>query len=193
MYHISIISSSIRTRRKSHNVALYLQKYIAEHNLASTEILDLKSYNFPLFEERLQFQEMPTEATLEFADKIKTSDAIIIVTPEYNGGFPASLKNVIDLLYAEWVRKPIGISTVSAGGYAGSQSLIFLQFALWKIKAFTIPATFPIAKVQDKFDDLGNAVYKLETDKLASVFIKELLWSIKMVKKEFYLADMISI
>ncbi|TRX31912.1 NAD(P)H-dependent oxidoreductase [Flavobacterium sp. ZT3R18] len=192
MYHISIISSSIRMGRKSHNVALYLQKYVSENKLATVEILDLKSYNFPVFEERLQFQTKPTTSVLEFADKIKTSDGIIIVTPEYNGGFPASLKNVIDLLYAEWEHKPIGISTVSAGGYAGSQALIFLQFVLWKIKAFTIPAYLPIAKVQEEFDDLGNAVHKAETDKLASVFVKELLWSIKLIKKESYPSDVIS-
>lgn len=191
MYHISIISSSIRTGRKSHNVALYLQKYIVENKLGTVEILDLKSYNFPVFEERLQFQEKPKTATLEFAEKIKSSDGIIIVTPEYNGGFPASLKNVIDLLYAEWEHKPIGISTVSAGEYAGSQALIFLQFVLWKIKAFTIPATFPIAKVQEQFDDLGNAVHKSETDELASAFIKQLLWSIKLTKKESYPSDVI--
>jgi NAD(P)H-dependent FMN reductase len=192
MYHISIISSSIRNGRKSHNVAQYLQKYLTENKLATAEILDLKSYNFPVFDERLQFQEKPSALTLEFAEKIKTSDGIIIVTPEYNGGFPASLKNVIDLLYAEWERKPIGISTVSEGEYAGSQALIFLQFVLWKIKAYTIPATFPIAKVQEQFDDLGNAVHKAETDELASAFIKELLWSIKLIKKESYPSDVIS-
>jgi NAD(P)H-dependent FMN reductase len=193
MYHISIISSSIRTGRKSHNVALYLQKYITENKLATAEILDLKSYNFPVFEERLEFQIKPTTQVLEFTEKIKASEGIIIVTPEYNGSFPASLKNVIDLLYAEWERKPIGISTVSSGGYAGSQVLIFLQFVLWKIKAFAIPATFPIAKVQNEFDDLGNAIHKAETDKQASVFIKELLWSIKLVKKESCSSDVISL
>lgn len=191
MYHVSIISSSIRNGRKSHNVAQYLQRYMTENKLAKAEIIDLKSYNFPVFDERLQFQEKPTAGTLEFAEKIRASDGIIIVTPEYNGSFPASLKNAIDLLYAEWERKPIGISTVSAGGYAGSQALIFLQFVLWKIKAYTIPATFPIAKVQEEFDDLGNAVHKIETDKLASAFVKELLWSIKLIKKESYPSDVI--
>ncbi|WP_269222748.1 NAD(P)H-dependent oxidoreductase [Flavobacterium sp. IMCC34518] len=59
MYHISIISSSIRTDRKSHTVALYLKKFVVEHKLATVEIVDLKTYNFPLFEEQLQFQEKP--------------------------------------------------------------------------------------------------------------------------------------
>ena len=191
MPRISIISASVRTGRNSHRVALYFEKYLKENNLAETEMIDLMEYNFPVFEERLEFQASPLPQTLEFAKKIKESEGIIIVTPEYNGGYPASLKNVIDLLYAEWERKPIGISTVSEGEYAGSQALIFLQFVLWKIKAYTIPATFPIAKVQEQFDDLGNAVHKAETDKLASVFIKELLWSIKLIKKESYPSDVI--
>jgi hypothetical protein len=58
--------------------------------------------------------------------------------------------------------------------------LFFLQFVLWKIKAFTISASFQIAKVQDEFDELGNVIHKTETDKLASAFIKELLWSINL-------------
>ncbi len=44
----------------------------------------------------------PSEGVLEFAKKVKAADGIIIVTPEYNGGYPASLKNAIDLLYVEW-------------------------------------------------------------------------------------------
>lgn len=180
---ISIISSSVRTDRKSHNVALYFQKYITENNLATVEILDLKSYNFPLFEERLRLQKEPLPQTKEFAEKIKTSHGILIVTPEYNGGIPASLKNVIDLLYDEWHHKPIAISTVSAGMFGGSQVLVALQFTLWKMMAWTIPATFPVSQVQEKFDELGNATNKAETDKYAAVFIKELLWCMNANEK----------
>jgi NAD(P)H-dependent FMN reductase len=179
MYHISIISSSIRTGRKSHRVALYFEKYLKENNLATSEILDLKSYNFPVFEERLKFQEEPLLQTLEFAKKIKLSDGVIIVTPEYNGSFPASLKNVIDLLYEEWYHKPIGISTVSAGAFGGSQVLISLQFVLWKMMALTVPVTFSVSKIGDSFDELGKAQNKTESDKLAAVFTAELLRCIK--------------
>ena len=97
---IVIISASVRIDRQSHRVALYFEQYIREHKLAEVEILDLKKYNFPLFEERLQFLVNPSPGVLEFADKVATADGIIIVTPEYNGGYPASLKNAIDLLYA---------------------------------------------------------------------------------------------
>lgn len=173
MYHISIISSSIRTERKSHNVALYFQHYLNENRLATVEILDLASYNFPIFEERLQNQPNPSMVALEFKNKIISSDGIIIVTPEYNGSIPASLKNVIDLLYEEWHRKPIAFSTVSAGDFGGLQALTHLQFIFWKIRAWTFTTNFPVSKVQEKFDDFGVPTNKQETDHYAKIFIDE--------------------
>lgn len=179
MPHISIISSSIRTGRKSDRVSLYFQNYLTENELATSEILDLKHYNFPLFEETLKAQKKPSVKVLEFAKKIKSSDGIIIVAPEYNGGFPASLKNAIDLLYQEWRHKPVGIVTVSAGPFAGSQALVSLQFTLWKMKAWTITEMFSVPNVQDSYDEEGKPSKKAESDKLAAIFTKELLWCIK--------------
>ena len=102
MPNIAIISASIRNGRKSHRVALYFQKYLEENKLATVEILDLNEYKFPLFEERLNYLKSPAADVIDFADKVRSADGIIIVTPEYNGGYPASLKNVIDLLTDEW-------------------------------------------------------------------------------------------
>ena len=175
MQHISIISSSVRKERKSHYVTLYFQDYIKDRNLATTEILDLKEYNFPIFEATIKTQDHPSEGALDFAKKIKLSDGIIIVTPEYNGGFPASLKNAVDLLYEEWDHKPIGIVTVSSGPFGGSQALVSLQFTLWKMKALTIPAMFSVPMVEKAYDAKGNALDKPASDKLADVFITELL------------------
>ena len=179
MPRISILSASVRTGRNSHRVALYFEKYLIENNLADTEMIDLLEYNFPLFEERLQYQASPLPNTLAFAQKIKDSEGIIIVTPEYNGGYPASLKNVLDLLLVEWRHNPIAIATVSSGAFAGSQALISLQFTLFKMKAWTITEMFSVAKVQDNYDENGKAVNKEATDKIAAPFIKELLWCIK--------------
>lgn len=183
MPHIAIISSSVRTGRNSHRVALYLRNYLEENQLATAEILDLEKYDFPLFEERLRFQPSPTPAVLEFAGKISSADGVIIVTPEYNGGYPASLKNVVDLLYDEWRRKPIAISTVSDGIFGGTQVITSLQFSLWKIRAWTVPAMFPVPKVKEAFDELGTANDKAATDKRAAGFITELLWCIEAVKR----------
>jgi NAD(P)H-dependent FMN reductase len=179
MNHISIISSSVREERKSHSVALYFQNYLTENKLADTEILDLKKYNFPIFEATLKKQEHPSEGALDFAKRITDSDGIIIVTPEYNGGYPASLKNAIDLLYDEWKYKPVAIATVSSGPFGGSQALVSLQFTLWKMKALTIPAMFSVPTVEKTYDAKGRAVDKPASDKLADDFINELLRSIK--------------
>ena len=160
MPHISIISSSVRTGRNSQRVALYLKKYLSENNLVTTEILDLKEYNFPIFDERLSKQNNPNANALEFAKKIKLSDGIIIVTPEYNGGYPASLKNIIDLLYDEWHRKPVAISTVSITNFGGSQVITSLQFSLWKMHAWVVSATFPIPKVQETFGEAGKLIHR---------------------------------
>jgi len=178
MNRIAIISASVRSGRLSHRVALYFKRYLEENNLASPEILDLKEYNFPVFDERLRLQKEPSPAAMEFAAKIKSADGVIIVTPEYNGGYPASLKNAIDLLYDEWYHKPVAISTVSDGNFGGSQVLISVQFTLWKMKARTITALFPVPRVMDSFDENGIPSDINSTGKRAANFIRELLSSI---------------
>jgi NAD(P)H-dependent FMN reductase len=179
MFKISIISSSVRNGRQSHRVALYFKKHLEENKLAAAEILDLSKYNFPIFDERLRYQKSPLAGAIEFSETIKSSDGVIIVTPEYNGGYPASIKNVIDLLYNEWYHKPVAISTVSDGNFGGSQALISLQFSLWKMHALTIPALFPVANVRDTFDEEGNPAGKEVTEKRTANFLRELFWCIE--------------
>ena len=183
MPHIEIISASVRKGRNSHRTALYFKNFIETAGLASVGILDLMEYNFPVFEERLRLIDHPTEGMLDFAGKVKSADGIIVVTPEYNGGYPASLKNVVDLLYDEWHRKPIAISTNSAGPFGGSQVITSIQFSLWKIGAWTVPAMFPVAKVQETFDENGTPSDQAATDKRASAFVKELLWCVEAKKR----------
>lgn len=183
MKNIAIISASVRLGRKSHRVALYLQNYLQENKVSDAEIIDLAALNFPIFEERLRLIPNPTPEMIAFADQITATDGIIIVTPEYNGGYPASLKNVIDLLYAEWKRKPIAICTFSEGAFAGSQVLTSLQFTLFKIGALTVPAMFPIATVDKTFDENGKPNDPATTNKRAASFISELVWLMDLVKR----------
>jgi NAD(P)H-dependent FMN reductase len=182
MYKIAIISSSVRKGRKSHRVALFFSRYLEENGLAKSEILDLDKYRFPLFEERLRLQESPSEKTKEFAEKVRGADGIIIITPEYNGGYPASLKNIIDLLYDEWYRKPVAISTVSNGSFGGTQVITSLQFILWKMRAWTVPAMFPVPNVTDTFDESGTLTGNPAMEKRADNFIRELMWYVEAGK-----------
>lgn len=183
MKNIAIISSSVRNGRNSHSVALYFKNYLLDNKIANVKILDLKEYDFPIFEERLKFIQQPSEQMLTFAKEVETADGIIVITPEYNGGYPASLKNVIDLLYAEWKRKPIGIATVSAGPFAGTQVITSLQFSLWKIGALVVPAMFPVPTVEKTFDKNGIPSDKDATNKRAKSFIAELIWWIEAKQK----------
>jgi len=183
MTHIAIISSSVRTGRNSHRVALFFQHYLTAHNLATVEIIDLNEYRFPIFDERLRLQPDPSPALLDYAARVTRADGIIIVTPEYNGGYPASLKNAIDVLYKEWHRKPIAISTASDGSFGGTQVITSLQWSLWKIRAWTVPAMFPVPKVQEAFDINGIPSDKELAEKLAAGFTRELLWCIEAAKR----------
>lgn len=173
---IAIISASIRKGRNSHRVALYFQNYIKEHKLGDLKLLDLNEYRFPIFEERLKNIPDPTKQMMDFSNEIESADAILIVTPEYNSGYPASLKNVVDLLTTEWKRKPIAISTVSSGAFGGSQVIVSLLFTLWKQGALVAPAMFPVPNIETAYTEKGEATDKEASDKRAKKFLEELIW-----------------
>ena len=180
---ISIISASVRQGRNSHRVALFFQKFLAEHYHAAITIHDLNELNFPLFDERLRFQQNPLPEVKVFSSQIHASDGVVIVTPEDNGGYPASLKNVIDLLYDEWHRKPVAIVTVSDGVFGGMQVITSLQYVLWKIRAFTVPAMFPVPSVLEQFTEDGTPMNPESIKRRAQKFCDELVWCINAVRK----------
>lgn len=179
---IAIISASVRAGRRSHRIALFFRNYITENNLANVELLDLNEYKFPIFEERLSNMADPLPEVLQFAEKIKLADGVIIVTPEYNGGYPASLKNAIDVLYKEWKRKPVALATASNGQFGGAQVATSLIFSLWKIGVLLVPAMYPGPKVQDAYMEDGTPTDREGTEKRAKIFIDELLWCMGQVK-----------
>lgn len=183
MLRIAIISPSVRKGRKSHRVALYFRSLLHEKNIAEAEILDLLHYNFPLFNERLKFQESPSPEMIEFADKIRSADGVIIISPEYNGGPPASLKNAIDLLTDEWRHKPVGFVTVSDGHFAGIQAITSLQFIMWKLGAITSNLTMRLPDIISAFDENGVPADKPVVDKRGIAFVNELLWHIEARKR----------
>jgi NAD(P)H-dependent FMN reductase len=174
--NIVIISASVREGRKSHRVALFFKNFISENYPHHVDLVDLNDLQFPIFLERLKYLKNPTDTLLQYAQKIKNADGVLIITPEYNGGYPASLKNAIDVLYDEWYKKPVGIVTVSDGSFGGTQVITSLQFSLWKMKAWTIPAMFPVPRVDDTFDDNGLPKNKDAVLPRAESFLNELNW-----------------
>jgi NAD(P)H-dependent FMN reductase len=183
MPHIAILSASVRKGRVSHRVALFLKRLIEEKNLATAVIVDLNDYQFPIFHERLMYQENPIPGLVEYSKKINAADGVLIVTPEYNGGYPASLKNAIDVLYPEWQRKPVAISTCSDGDFGGNQVITSIQFVLWKMHVLTVPAMFPNPNADKSYDEQGNPADLPGTEKRAIHFLKELLWYIEAKRR----------
>ena len=183
MLQIAIISPSVRRGRLSHRAALYFRNFLEENGVASAEILDLDRYRFTLFDERLKYQDSPSAEMTDFAERIRNSDGVIIITTEYNGGYPASLKNAIDLLWAEWQRKPVALAGVSNGNFGGTQALQALQFVLWKIGAWTVPLSFPIPYIDKTFDENGVPADKPAMDKRAWILVEKLILFIKAGKE----------
>lgn len=154
--NIKIISASIRNGRKSHRVAMFVEKWLKENTEHEVKLLDLKKLNFPLFEERLSFLENPEPKIVQFGKDIESADAVFIVTPEYNGSLPASLKNVIDLLYKEWMKKPISLALVSGGIFAGTQVAKDLEFTLYKIGAHITNSRLHVGTIGETFNENGE-------------------------------------
>ncbi len=97
--------------------------------------LDLKEWPLPMDDE----PDVPAHGkpykqahTRAWSDKVAGSDAFIIVTPQYNWGYPASLKNAIDHLYKEWNDKPLMI--VSYGGQGGTKAALQLRLVAESLK-----------------------------------------------------------
>ena len=166
MKRIAILSSSVRTGRLSHRVALYLQHYLTANELAETEILDLKAYDFP----------NPSGKVIDFTERFVAADALIIVTPVYNASFPAALKNVIDLYLQEWRRQPVAVVSVTSGKVPGIATVQQLQALLLKLGALVVPMLCTVISAGETFDEKGTAASPAATEKLLRPMIDELLW-----------------
>jgi NAD(P)H-dependent FMN reductase len=175
MFYIPIILGSTRRGRQSPKVARFIEDRLKKTDRAETEILDLLEYNFPMMDERLSRRDDPPARLREFADKIARADSIVIVTPEYNNGYPGVLKNALDYLSPEYKRKPVAIVTVSGGGFGGIYCLAQLRLVVFGMGAFPIPASLPVSRVQETFADDGTPKDP-SYEKRAESFIAEVLW-----------------
>ncbi len=117
--------ASVREGRFGDKPARWIYEIAAKREDLSVEILDLKEYALPLFAEAVSplysggnYRLPETKA---WAQKIAEGDGFIVITPEYNHGYPASLKNSLDYLYGEWVDKPVAF--VAYGSEGGARSV----------------------------------------------------------------------
>ena len=123
--NIKIIIGSTRQVRFSEKPAKWIQDEISKTDEVKSEVLDLKDYPMPFFNEAMGPAMSPEpyadENVQKWTAKIAEADGFIIISPEYNHGYTAVLKNALDYVYKEWNRKPVGF--VSYGGLSGARSV----------------------------------------------------------------------
>ena len=109
MLSLKIIIASTRPGRKGPSIAAWLYERLVNHTGFTTEVLDLAVINLPFFDEphHPRLQKYQYQHTKSWSSKIESSDAFIIVTPEYNFGYPAPIKNALDHLYNQWNYKAV--------------------------------------------------------------------------------------
>jgi NAD(P)H-dependent FMN reductase len=132
---IGIIMSTTRPGRFADVPTDWLFNIAKERNDADFEIVDLRDYPMPFFEEKAPLHQAPprNEVALRWGKKIASLDGYIFVTAEYNHGIPAVLKNAVDYLFSEIQRKPatfLGYGGTGAARAIGQLELILNAAAL---------------------------------------------------------------
>lgn len=156
---ITMYYGSVREEREGIKAARFAERMCTErgHEVA---LIDPQHYELPLLERKYnQYPESEAPQVMEdIAKHLRTSDAVVVVSAEYNHGVPPAMKNLIDHFMEEYFWKPAGIITYSAGGFGGVRADIQLRSILPEVGLPTIPSGFAISHVQDQFDEEGNEI-----------------------------------
>lgn len=132
---IKVIIGSTREGRFSDKAAAWITEEIKKQTGIIVEMLDLRDYDMPFFNEAVSpsFKKEPyeNEAVARFTKKIDEGDAFIMVTPEYNHSTSGVLKNAIDWISPEWNKKPVAfMSYGSVGGARAVEQLRLIAVEL---------------------------------------------------------------
>ena len=124
---IAIIISTTRGARIGHKPAQWIRDIAAQRNDMAVEILDLRDYPMPFFDEVASNAWAPSqnEVAQRWQKKVAEFDGYIFVTAEYNRSIPAVLKNALDYAYPEWNRKPAAF--VGYGGVGAARAIEHLR------------------------------------------------------------------
>jgi NAD(P)H-dependent FMN reductase len=182
---IQIILGSIRQNRFGERPAQWLLQEARKREGVEFELIDLKDHPLPMFAEptppgRLKGN-YPNEVVARWARKVAEADGYILVTPEYNHGYPPSLKNALDHIYEEWTRKPVAF--VGYGGAGGARAVeqlrlvtIELEMAPTRHAVHILPEVFraALSGQAEPFEPLKSQAERM---------LDQLLWWARALKK----------
>jgi len=190
---IKVILGSTRQKRFGDKPAYWICEEARALPDVEVECLDLRDYPMPFFDEPMSPMwgngRYANESIQRWADRIADGDAFVVVTPEYNHGYPAVLKNAIDSIYPEWVNKPVGfVSYGNAGGARAVEQLrqVVVELQMLPIKnAIHIMGPMYLTLMHEPVPANPELFRPLKEGRVNQVerFFNELLWSARALKR----------
>jgi NAD(P)H-dependent FMN reductase len=178
---ISIIMGSIREGRFSEKPARWILQHLKRRDGVDARRLDLRDFPMPFFDQPVPpstpgKQPYADENVKRWTAAIAESDGFVFVTPEYNYGAPAVLKNALDWVYPEWNRKAAGF--VSYGSAMGARSVQQLRETAIELQLAPVRSSVhipvPTLWAHYKGGDVDAGLAELEAP--AAKLIDDLLW-----------------
>ena len=173
---IPVILGTTRQGRMSEKVANFVLAQIRGLSGVETELIDVRKISLPTDDAGEQIKDPAFSATMMRAD------ALVIVVPEYNHGYPGVLKHVLDSNLKEYIHKAVGIVGVSAGPWGGTRVIQNLLPVMRELGLVTIFWDGNFAKVQKAFDPATGALLEPAYVRRLEKFCNELLWMAKVLR-----------
>jgi NAD(P)H-dependent FMN reductase len=174
---IGVLIGSVRAGRFADKVSDWFVSEAGRRDDMEIHVIDLAEPAL-VDELKLSFDRSRSDGAVgapRLAQRIEGLDGFVVVTPEYNHGYPASLKLAIDYVYSEWRAKPVGF--VSYGGMAGGHRAVEqLRQVFAELHAVTLRDTVSFHMAWERFDDRGRPLDEDGTTKAAAVMLDQLAW-----------------
>jgi NAD(P)H-dependent FMN reductase len=145
---IGIVIGSTREGRFGEKPAHWIHEIATQRTDLAFELIDLRDHPMPFFDEPMSPAWGPSrnEAAQRWAKKVAQLDGLIVVTPEYNHGPSAVLKNAFDYAYKEFNRKPIGF--VGCGGVGAARAVEQLRLVAVELQMAPVRNAVHIGMVE---------------------------------------------
>ena len=173
---IPVILGTVRKGRASENVAKFILGEVQKREGVETELIDIRDLNSPIHDAGEQIKDAKFSAICERAD------GFVIVTPEYNHGYPGMLKHVLDSNLKEYIHKAVGVCGVSAGGFGGTRVIEAMLPVLRELGLVTIFWDGNFSGAQKLFDVEGKILDEATHVKRIDKFLGELIWMSKVLR-----------
>lgn len=173
---LMIIWGSSRQGRKGGVVADWVKKTASADQRLEIDFVDLKEVGLPFYDEPSSPYTMAAEGQdyvhpegRTWADRVAKSEAVILITPEYNHAPTAVLKNALDWVGPEWKDKPVGL--ISYGGASGgARAVEQLRSITIELGLVQVANAIHLVRYKEAFDDQGEPKYPGTTDALKRMF-----------------------